>query len=297
MEVANFGNFDVKSLEKHYNDALKDPVFSELVNSLNLSHNELMKRTSLLEESTSEFKNCASCPGLAMCKNKVKGFVNTPHNYENRLNFDYVACRYKQKEIEEINTSCNYFKMPEAIKKASMKNIKIDDANRVPAIKWLKSFYDNYDKEKTHKGLYLHGSFGSGKTYLISAMLNELSKKGVDITIVYYPELLRSLKESFDSDFSSRIEKLKRVSILFLDDIGAEAVTPWARDEILGTILQYRMDEGLPTFFTSNLSLEELEVHLSSTSSGVERVKARRIMERIKFLAEDISLISKNRRV
>ena len=68
------------------------------------------------------------------------------------------------------------------------------------------------------------------------------------------------------------------------------------RDEILGPILQYRMEENLPTFFTSNLTLEELENNLSVTSSGVDKVKARRIIERIKQLTVDIQLVSKNRR-
>ena len=31
--------------------------------------------------------------------------------------------------------------------------------------------------------------------------------------------------------------------MLLLDDIGAETVTEWSRDEVLGTILQYRMEE------------------------------------------------------
>lgn len=34
-----------------------------------------------------------------------------------------------------------------------------------------------------------------------------------------------------------------------LDDIGAEVMTSWTRDEILGSIMQFRMQENLPTFF------------------------------------------------
>ena len=56
------------------------------------------------------------------------------------------------------------------------------------------------------------------------------------------------------------------------------------------------MEENLPTFFTSNLTLEELEANLAITSSGVDKVKARRIIERIKQLTVDIQLVSKNRR-
>ena len=60
--------------------------------------------------------------------------------------------------------------------------------------------------------------------------------------------------------------------------------------------MQYRMEENLPTFFTSNLTLEELENNLAITSSGVDKLKAKRIVERIKQLTVPIELISKNRR-
>ena len=57
------------------------------------------------------------------------------------------------------------------------------------------------------------------------------------------------------------------------------------------------MESNLPTFFTSNLTIEELEEALSQTSSGVDKVKARRIVERIKQLTIQEKLVSKNRRV
>ena len=51
---------------------------------------------------------------------------------------------------------------------------------------------------KENKGLYLHGSFGSGKTFLLAALLNELKEKqNVEYEIIYFPELLRSLKDDF----------------------------------------------------------------------------------------------------
>ena len=90
--------------------------------------------------------------------------------------------------------------------------------------------------------------------------------------------------------------KIKKAELLLLDDIGAETVTEWGRDEVLGTILQYRMEENLPTFFTSNLTVEELSQHLSTTSREVDLVKAKRIIERIKQLTDDITMISVNLR-
>ena len=56
------------------------------------------------------------------------------------------------------------------------------------------------------------------------------------------------------------------------------------------------MDNGLSTFFTSNLNLEELEEHLKTTTNSTDKIKARRIIERIKQLTEPIELVSENLR-
>ena len=127
-------------------------------------------------------------------------------------------------------------------------------------------------------------------------MFNELkSKFKIDAEIVYVPELLRKLKEDLNS-VGDKLYYLENVNVLLLDDIGAEKVTEWGRDEILGTILQTRMNKGMPTFFTSNLNITELEHHLSLTKENEDLVKAKRIIERIKFLAEDIELLGNNYR-
>ena len=138
--------------------------------------------------------------------------------------------------------------------------------------------------------------FGSGKSFLVSALLNELhEKKKASVCMIYFPEALRTLKDDWDN-FGSKIEYFKSVDILLIDDIGAEKVTEWGRDEVLGTILQARMDSKLATFFTSNLNIKELESHLALSNKSDDLVKARRIIERIKQLTNDIELISVNRR-
>ena len=107
------------------------------------------------------------------------------------------------------------------------------------------------------------------------------------------PELIRSIKESFESDYADRFELLKNTPLLLLDDIGAEYLTPWARDEVLEPILQYRMDQELPTFFTSNYSIKELEKHFMIND---EKMKAKRIIERISQVSTPVELVSKNMR-
>ena len=160
------------------------------------------------------------------------------------------------------------------------KTIKIND-NINNAI-----FIKEYDNNKKNKGLYLYGSFGCGKTYIISALFNELKKNGYKTEIVYFPTLLRDLKSDFD-ELESTMEYLEDVEILLIDDIGAEKVSEWSRDEILGTILQSRMNNYKTTFFTSNYSIYELEKKLASTD---DKIAANRVCERIRILSEDIEI-------
>jgi len=284
-----------RDLLKNYAASLNDPDFAALVHKIKVNEDLAMKYTSKIKDSVIELNNCKGCKGLNCCKNKSHGYVTYPRVDGRVLQFDSIACKYMQKSLKDDASHVKSFEEPYAIKMASMKGIDITDKTRVSVIKWINKFCKNY--KSGNKGLYLHGSFGSGKSYMIAALFNELVKDGHEAIIVYFPEMLRTLKASFNTDFDSRMDELKTCELLLLDDIGAEAVTAWSRDEILGTILQYRMDQGLTTFFTSNLNIEELETHLSETKNNIDILKARRIIERIKQLTEDMELISKNRRV
>ncbi len=285
-----------RDYQRNYDDNM---YFKKIANQTKLPTETLMKYTTKLELAANECKNCSGCKNILECKNEVSGYRYAPNVIMDLLEFAYVPCKYK-KAMDEKNKyleNTYYFDIPRAIMEANMRDIKTNDKKRYPVIKWIKEFLDN-DNQDNYKGLYLNGNFGCGKTYLLSAMLNEFAKRGKKIAIVYYPEFLRSLKESFgdSSEYQNKFNNIKKVDLLLLDDIGAEVVSEWNRDEILGPILQYRMDQKLATFFTSNLTLPELEEHLSTTSKEVDVVKARRIIERIKQLTDNITMISVNLR-
>ena len=212
-----------------------------------------------------------------------------PKIIDKRVYFTYLPCKYlKQVIAKETNEK--------SLGNITMKDIDTKDKRQLKVIKWMDDFYENFDFSKNLKGLYLHGSFGSGKTYLLTSLLNELEKsKHVNISIIYFADALRDLKEDWEN-FSYKMKNYMEVDILLVDDIGAEKVTEWGRDEILGNILQRRMNNNKTTFFTSNLTIDELEQHLSLTNGSVDKVKSRRIIERIKQLTIDMELLSENRR-
>ena len=301
MEKISIGKVNKDALEKNFIKALKDPEFVKVVNELKVDDCIKYRYTSNLQEIAEINKTCANCKGLDSCPYDITGLKKEAYVENNIIKFQYVNCPYKVKDEKDNKYLKNVtvYKLNKEIKEASFKNVYKDDSSRLEAIKCLKKFYDEYGKVDKIKGIYLYGNFGCGKTYLIAALFNELAKKNIKSTIIYFPEFLRSLKASFgsdDDDYEERFNEVMYSDLLLLDDIGAEKVTDWARDEVLGVILQYRMEEHLPTFFTSNLSIEDLEEHLQILKSKEDKLKARRIIERIKYLANELEMNSINRR-
>lgn len=285
-----------KKIEKEVDSykilAMEDDSFNALVKKLKIKDSEIRRNTSRLYDTLDELDNCKKCTNLYCCKNKVKGYVYFPENKESKLIFSYIPCKYKKKEVEEIN---NKNDQESILNTAKMKDIKVT-TNRKEVLKWLKEFYKDYLPTKFKKGLYLHGNFGTGKTYILAALINELKNKyNIRTEIIYFPELLRNLKENLYL-VNDKLNYLENLDILLIDDIGAEKVTEWGRDEILGTILQTRMNKNLITFFTSNLTIDELLKHLSLTKDKEDLVKAKRIVERIKYLTDDLELLGNNYR-
>ena len=295
------GSSFVKKSKKAINDELRrdfvlassDETFKKLCNRLKCDEEILMKYTSKLTDSACELKNCSRCKGLSYCKNAVKGHVYFPNVTKDFIEFSYKSCKYF-KGNKKNNTI--FFETPKMLMNASLSEL-ITEKERTNILKYIKDFLKKKVNGEPVKGLYLSGSFGSGKSYILSALLNELSLKGYKCVNINYPLLLNKLKASFsDYNYNDVMDEIMTCDVLLIDDIGAENNSPWSRDEVLGTILQYRMDSDLTTFFTSNFTINELETELSETNKGTDLIKARRIIERIKYLTVEDKLISKDKR-
>jgi len=257
------------------------------------------KSMSKLYEYTNQSKNCDHCESLEKCINFIKGYHPELVLSRNSIDVIYKRCSRKimadeKKKNEKLIKSLY---VPRDILEATFEDFE-GDSGRLDAGDKAATFLMNYEAGKKVKGLYLYGKFGVGKSYLLGAIANELARKQISSMIVYVPELLREMKSSIaDSTLNEKIEALKKEPILMLDDIGAEAMSSWTRDEVLGPILQFRMLESLPTFFTSNFDFKGLEHHLTYSQRGEEeKMKALRIMERIRTLSDPVLVDGPNRR-
>lgn len=298
--LASNENFQ-KRYEQQRQQVLQNPEIKAFLTEHKDEIDQAMIEKSMIKlyEYTNQSKECNRCESLEGCINFLKGHHPELVLTRNTIDVVYKQCPRKimADEKKKNQRLIKSLYVPRDILEATFEQFE-GDQGRLDAGDKAATFLMNYEAGLKPKGLYLYGKFGVGKSYLLGAIANELAKKQIGSMIVYVPELLREMKSSIaDSTLNEKIEALKKEPILMLDDIGAEAVSSWTRDEVLGPILQFRMLEKLPTFFTSNFDFQGLEHHLTYSQRGEEeKMKARRIMERIRSLSEPVLVDGPNRR-
>ncbi|OQQ88229.1 primosomal protein DnaI [Ligilactobacillus salivarius] len=290
--------------EKKYKEIIKKSLKDDDVqlflreNKDRLSHQEILKGASKLYEFVDLKQKIAEGKEVF-----APGYSPQLTISDHHIEVTYVPTKklMEERRLREINNRINIVNLPKSIRKATLENYHRDDDGRMKALKKATEFVANYTETPNifHKGLYLSGSFGVGKTYLLGAIANKLAEKGIKVTLVHMPSFAVEIKNSIGKNTTmEKVDALKKSPVLMMDDIGADQLSSWFRDDVLGVILQYRMQEELPTFFSSNIALDDLEeFYLTQNTRGeLEPLKAKRIMERIRFLVDEVVINGENRR-
>ncbi|MGI6360148.1 MAG: ATP-binding protein [Acholeplasmatales bacterium] len=159
------------------------------------------------------------------------------------------------------------------------------------ALKEAKNFIENYLSNKLTKGLYIYGKNRTGKTFLLSAIANELALKDIKIVFAYIPDLIRNIHSGMnDNTLEEKVKLLKECQVLILDDLGSAVMSSWFRDQVFGSVIQYRLSLGLPVIISSNLDIKRLEAHLIDPKIDNDRFNTVRIITRINELTTPVKL-------
>ena len=283
----------------HYQDLvqkiMKDPDVAAFIQQESLNQDELNRSISKFNQYITERDKFLRGDTDYIAKG-YKPILVMNHGYAD-VSYEETPELIAAEKEAAIKKRLNLINFPSSLKNVSFLDVYRDDVQRFTVLKRMIEFVNDYPNNL--KGLYLYGDFGVGKSFMVAALAHDLSeKRGVSSTLLHYPSFVIDAKNAIsDGSVKTLVDEIKLSEVLILDDIGAEQSTPWVRDEILQVILQYRMQENLPTFFTSNFNFEELEQHFAKGKHGNDETwEARRVMERIRYLAEETRLEGENRR-
>lgn len=220
------------------------------------------------------------------------------------LNGDVIDVRYKptaqkiDQDREKLTKKhLELIDLPQKLHDVRLSQLDMNQ-DRSEAVKLIKKFLSDYSKDVHQRGLYLSGNFGVGKTFLLAGLANAVAAMEKRVVFLHVPTFISGLSSHFgDNSLQSEIQRVANCDVLILDDIGAETLSQWSRDDVLGVILQARMDNVLPTFFSSNLDMNDLEEHFKETRNSTDAVKAARLMQRVRFLAKEVVVYGENRRI
>jgi DNA replication protein DnaC len=121
--------------------------------------------------------------------------------------------------------------------------------------------------EKPKGWLIIMGGYGSGKTHLAAAIANYRAGLGDPPLFVMVPDLLDHLRATFSPGsnvaFDRRFDEIRMASLLVLDDLGTQSMTPWVKEKLY-QLFNYRYNAELPTVITTSDSLEEMDPRIRS---------------------------------
>lgn len=134
---------------------------------------------------------------------------------------------------------------------------------KLNAINFIKNHSAALEKGQ---GMILMGTFGTGKTHLASAIRNALVEQDKRVLFISFPDYLDIVKQGFGNNgqadqryaqVSYKTQELaKKADLLILDDVGANNMTPWAKEQLF-LLINSRI--GKSTVVTTNYHTHDFE--------------------------------------
>lgn len=256
---------------------MQKPDFRERLSALKSSYKE---KGIVCETQPSDKCQFNKCDGSGFLKfidwEKKVDAIDHPEKYrmQNHLIEWIEKCEcYEQIEMEKmIAEKVKAAGIPEKFRKAKVLGFRTDcykkqsnrDAAEI-AKKMATQFVERFEEmESVGKGLYLYShTKGSGKTRLISSIANALlNKYQRSVMFIKAADISAQVRKTYNknADVSEEevLEIFRSVEVLVIDDLAVEDKTGYSED-LLGKILDHRMDRQLITLITSNRTLDEID--------------------------------------
>ncbi|WP_338984779.1 ATP-binding protein [Spiroplasma endosymbiont of Diplazon laetatorius] len=295
--------FSLEDIKNH-----KD--LKELISKHNISDQILENNILVINRFLNDYIYCSKEEGMEFCKQTIPGLQQKLVYKNNLFYISSKNCKHWIFENKDHKILKNIihadFDLQENTQTIGDYIETLDLSKMSQESKTLFTKIRENITNNSHKGLYLYGAPGIGKTFIMKRLANTYAKKDKKVIFVTVNKLVKIVKDTFNQQEKTELSKFYddclKVDVLILDDIGAEIVSDWSRDELLFGILNHRLENKMITYFTSNFSISDLQkYYLNKRVTGVEEKKFEmqktlRFTERIKGLSNEFEMTGKNQR-
>ena len=294
MEVMTVEKLKIKNLDVHSDDNLiqqmKEALYAcpsalKFLREQGMTDEVMDKNITKIYDFVRDINYCRKCPGIKNCK-KDNAYVISKVTYsygvvENQL----IPCPEILKRVT--------FERQFLIKDFPDEwlDVVMSDVDKSKEKTQAASNYMKYLRNEEYNWLYLTGGIGSGKSYLAAAMSIDLAKRGIKgkspICFINASKRfleLSDLNKQKSDDFKKKLELYCTVPVLVIDDFGREFKNDFIRDAIVNEIITTRCNKKLFTIFTSNFSLDDIEVLYSTTNAGA--IMSKQIVKTIRAMCK-----------
>ncbi|MFZ7101660.1 MAG: ATP-binding protein [Peptococcaceae bacterium] len=165
----------------------------------------------------------------------------------NRI-FDQSGISEKMRIKTFSNININFYKDPQSVENFMKK---------------CRKMVSDIEQGSSVENILLFGNVGRGKTHFAMAIANALLNRGITVIYKRFNELLDIMREAVNNNIPEDIAHIKTVSLLVIDDLGVENLTPFKETQLL-SILDDRNFHDKPWIINTNLLLEEIEKRYGS---------------------------------
>jgi len=164
----------------------------------------------------------------------------------------------KEEEVLSIRRAKMSSMMDDTFRSATFENFKVNKSN-VASHKQLLNYCKGFKKMlERNQGLLLYGSVGTGKSYTAACIANYLLDHNWSVAMTSFVRILQEV-QGFDKERAEFFtNKLNSVSLLIIDDLGAERSTDYALEKVYG-IIDGRYRAKKPLILTTNLTLGQMQ--------------------------------------
>lgn len=119
-----------------------------------------------------------------------------------------------------------------------------------------KNYVDTFSQDSC--SLFFLGKTGLGKTFISSMIAKALIDKGFNVVFDSINNfLIKAENDHFGRSNGNTVETILNADLVILDDLGSEFSTPF-NNSTMYNIINTRINMGVPTIVSTNLSLSEL---------------------------------------